>query len=119
MGAMKNLKLAQMELMEEHADNIASACRLKNKGECLSTVLYLLGECGFARKVQRYLLSDEDIFDIRRHFEKIAKDHDSGMRSGWKDGSFHNLTHDVELAEWALTDLGFHTDMEMLSRKAT
>jgi len=117
MGAMKNLKIAQMELMEENAERIADACRLTDKGRACQKVVSLLKKCGFSPDPSNpYSLVRTKLEQIHKLFNEIDAAHKYGMKTSWTGKSFERVSKAVEDAEMFLNLNDFSTDHKYLSR---
>jgi hypothetical protein len=118
MGAMKNLKLAQMELMEKYAAKIVTACSKKTKRA--ERVASLLHKCGFDHDSPSEAVSmvKANMKEIRCVFGLINTAHKAGMRTKWRGPYFDQLTSHVGRAESLLeTYLGFSTNMNTLAEE--
>jgi hypothetical protein len=117
MGAMKSLKLAQMELVEENAERIVEACLVADKGKACVKVVSLLKKCGFASSspnVNSCVTSNLNA--IQRVFSKVATAHNQGMKTSWDGKSFERVGRAVDETETFLSMIGFTTDLKYLSR---
>jgi len=122
MGAMKNLKLAQMELMEKYAAKIMAVCseKVRDNPKRAEKVAALLHKCGFdhGSPSEAASMVKANVKEIRRVFGLINTAHKAGMRTKWRAPYFDQLTAHIGRAESLLESyLGFSTNITTLAEE--